>query len=174
MPYTTPHTIAAGELVTVATMNNEWGGNVSYLANPPACRVYHNAAQGTTTGVSVALAFNSERYDTNTMHDTVTANTRVTIKTAGVYVFTATVSFANNGTGFRQVGLLLNGVAYIALVHCPAIVGDQTHVSIPTTYKLAVNDYIEVMAQQTSGGNLNVNSNANYSPEFSATWVGLG
>lgn len=37
---------------------------------------------------------------------------------------------------------------------------------ITTLYDLGVDDYIEVMVYQTSGGALNVEKTAQYSPEF--------
>ena len=155
-----------------------WGDAVRdtliFLTNPPACRVYHSAATLIGTGVHTPLAFNSERYDTDTMHDTAVSNTRITITTAGVYVVTFNAEFAANATGVRTVGIRINGASFLALNAAPADGAvNPVPVTVATEYKFAAGNYIEATAWQDSGGNLNVNS-TNYSPEFSATWIGLG
>jgi hypothetical protein len=133
----------------------------------PAARVFHNAAQSTTTAVAFVLAFNSERFDTDTIHDTSTNNSRLTCKTAGKYQITANVDWVGNATGYRQIYLRLNGATIIASAIDPQLgAGINTHQSVTTLYDLAVNDYVEAVVIQTSGGSLNVNSTANYSPEF--------
>src|SRR6266498_153432 len=79
----------------------------------PCARVYHNVAQTTTTAIALALAFNSERFDTDTIHDTLTNNTRLTCKTAGVYEIGGGVEFAANATGVRSLQIRLNGTTAI-------------------------------------------------------------
>lgn len=174
MPYTSP-----GDVTTGTTITSAWGNLVGdatdYLANPPACRAYHNAAQSPANNTETALALNSERYDTNSMHDTVTQNSRITFTTAGLYVVNGSASWAANATGVRQIGIRLGGVTYIAveleLTPGGTIVCQQT---ISTTYKFTAGQYVELVAYQNSGAALAVNSTGNYSPEFAATWVGLG
>lgn len=174
IPFTPPHTITTGELVTVSTMNLEWGGNASFLANPPACRVYHNATISIPNATLTALTFNSERYDTDTMHNTVTANSRITFNTAGLYVVSATGEYAANGTGDRRIHIRLNTGNYIAWQVIPAFAGLGSGFACTTVYKFAAGDYVEAFAYQTSGAALNMQQFANYSPEFAATWIGLG
>jgi hypothetical protein len=174
MGYSAPTTITTSQLVTAALMNADWVGNIAFLANPPACRVYHNASQALTTAVEFTLAFNSERFDTNSMHDTVTNNSRITFNTAGIYVVTAQVSFANNATGYRHIAIYANNTTYLALQNATAMNGDNHYLVVTTTYKFAVADYVQAKVLQTSGGNLNATVNTNFSPEFSAVWVGLG
>ena len=175
MPYSAPSTITTGQLVTASLMNTEWAGNIAFLANPPACRVFNNAAIALTSGLLTALTFNSERYDTNTMHDTATNSGRITFNTAGLYTIIGHASFAANGTGYRQLAIRMNGATFLASFNpINNGAGQNTDVLIATTYKFAVADYVELLAQQTSGGALNITSNGNYSPEFLATWVGFG
>lgn len=179
MPYTAPHTIAAGELVTVATMNNEWGGNVSFLANAPTCRVYNNAALPVVNNTLTALTFNTERYDNNAMHDMVTNTGRITFNTAGVYDIGAALSFtADNDYTVVWAALRLNGTTYIAQVKTgtDADAGFAPALTPMTTYKFAVADYVEVLVAQknTSAATNNVLAAGNYSPEFYAGWRSLG
>lgn len=174
MPYTSPATVVTGTTITSA-----WGNSVKagedFLANPPACRVYNNAGLSIPNNTETLLTFNSERFDTNTMHDTVTNPGRITFNTAGLYIVTAHVDWASNAVGDRRTLFKLNGTTYIAWVeNMPNNAGASTSQVLTTLYKFVAGDWVAAYGHQTSGGALNVNSTANYSPEFSAVWVGLG
>ena len=130
-------------------------------------RVYHNANQSISHDTATALAFNSERADTDTIHDTSTNNSRLTCKTAGVYTIVGQCGFDANGTGLRELQLKLNGSTLIAIKRVPNTgSGDPAYIDVTTIYSLAVNDYVEMFAKQTSGGSLDVISAGNFSPEF--------
>jgi len=161
--------------VTAARLN-AIGDGIVQAQQMPAARVTHNAAQGTTTAVDFVLAFNTERFDqmgggADTMHDTVTNNSRLTCRYAGIYLISGNIQFASNATGTRYVKIRLNGTTEIARVQLVAAASDTHTLHVSCLYSLAVNDYVELLALQSSGGNLNVNSAANYSPEFSAVRV---
>lgn len=145
---------------------------VGLLEAPPAARVYHDAAQSIADSAETALAFNQERFDTDTMHDTATNNSRIKATTAGKYVISANVQFASNSTGHRSLMIRLNGATRIAYLRVPAVSGAVTILSVSTVYNLAANDYVEALVVQTSGGALNVEVNGNVSPEFMAIRVG--
>lgn len=132
----------------------------------PSARVFHNAAQSINNNTTTILAFNSERFDTDTIHDTVTNNSRLTCKTAGKYIVSATIGFASNATGVREVDVKLNGTTNIARRIENAVNGDNHYTTVDSLYDLAVNDYLEIAVVQTSGGALNVLSSGNSSPEF--------
>lgn len=136
-------------------------------------RVYHDASQSIADATAAVLAFNTERYDTDTIHDTVTNNSRLTCKTAGKYRITANVQWAANGTGSRGVYIRLNGVTPIAYeLIATASTTLKTIQEVTTVYDLAVNDYVEMVVYQNSGGALNAETAANYSPEFMMERVG--
>lgn len=132
----------------------------------PAVRVYHNAAQSVASSVGTNLAFNSERFDTNAMHDNVTNNTRLTAKTAGKYLVVGSVYWENNSIGIRGLSIVKNGAIIIAQAMQPAIDAYCSQ-TISTIINMSVNDYVELQAFQNSGISLNVTSTASYSPEFS-------
>lgn len=173
MPYVDP-----GAVTTGTTITSTWGNAVrdaeQFLANPPACRVYNSAVQSVANGVNTMLTFNSERFDTDSMHSTATNTSRITINTAGVYMLTASISFAPNATGRRQLAFRINGATYIAAHAEVPISGLEHEMALAAVWKFAAADYVEVSALQTSGGALNVSAAGNYTPEFSAVWVGLG
>ena len=161
-----------------AAKANQLENGINDVSYAPAVRVYHNAAQSiTTSGTPQALAFNSERYDqagnaADTQHDTSTNNSRLTCRYAGVYSISGTAEFASNSTGFRSLLIRVNGTTFIANQSTAALSGVATPLAVETKYSLAVNDYVELVANQTSGGALNVNSSGNYSPEFAMSRVG--
>ena len=142
------------------------------LPTTPGCHAYSSSNQSLTSTVATALALNQERYDTDTMHDTVTDNTKVVCKTAGKFHLTGAVAFEANGTGDRQARLLLNGTTIIAIQVQGAVSGVQTVVQVATDYALAVNDYVELVAYQGSGSTLNSEASANYAPFLSAARTG--
>lgn len=135
-------------------------------------RVYHSANQSILNNTLTALAFDSERVDTDTIHDTATNNSRLTCKTAGVYSISGTAEYANNVTGNRELAVRLNGTTYIAAIKYPAATLLTSLVVIETKYALVVNDYVELIAFQDSGGALNVTASANYSAEFMMARLG--
>lgn len=131
-------------------------------------RVYNSGAITLTTGVAAALTFDSERWDTAGLHSTVTNTSRLTAPVFGLYVGTGHVRFAANAVGIREISVSVNGTTTIAIQDILALVGGAvTILSVPFEYELAAGDYVELVAYQNSGGNLNVEVAANYSPEFS-------
>lgn len=179
MGYVEPTTRATGYLVTAANWNQDVVANVSFLANPPACRVYHNTSQNLTNNTRTALDFNSERYDTDTMHSTVTNSTRITFTTAGVYVVGGQIELpADTDLTAIDWSLRVNGSAFIAFDqdNNPGTANVSRGYSIQTQWKFAAADYVEFMVRQvnTSAGAATVIFNASYSPDFYAVWVGRG
>jgi len=72
-----------------------------------------------------------------------------------------------NVVGGRLIGLRLNGATWLAQNGFAASGGGlNTRMSIARVYYLAVGDYVELMGWQGSGGNLDVLSIGNYSPEL--------
>lgn len=172
MAWTTPRTFVTGELLTAGIFNSDHRDNLNFLANPPGARVYNSVAISIATGTSTVLTFDSERYDNDAIHDTVTNSGRLTCKTAGRYSITGHVDWAANGTGHRVCSIRLNGTTNIASDGKPASAASTRH-AVPALYSLAVNDYVELLVFQDTGGALNVNATAAMSPEFAMQWVGF-
>lgn len=148
------------------------GGAFSQHGTNPACRAYNSAAIAIASGSNVIPTFNSERFDTDTIHDTSVSTSRLTCKTAGKYFIQFQGGLAANATGRRQYALKLNGVTYIALKEfVPSSAAEQNQM-ISTVYDLAVNDYVEIEIFQTSGSSLNLGAGSAYGPEFMMVRVG--
>lgn len=144
------------------------------VGSPPRARVYHNANQSIANNTLTALNFNSERFDTDVIHDTSTNNNRLTCKTAGTYLIILNALFDVHATGWRLFSIRLNGSTTIADTRAQAItVGSiGTAGEVSTVYSLAVNDYVEAMVLQTSGGSLNILASGNFTPEFMCIRLG--
>lgn len=137
----------------------------------PRTRVHNNVGQTVPNNIASLVLFNAERFDTDNMHDTVTNPARITCKTAGTYFIGTTVQWGVNATGTRQVYLRLNGATIIAADRRAALAIDDVQQTISTIYVLAVNDYIEVVARQSSGVGLDMSSVPQTSPEFYAAFL---
>ncbi len=164
-------TVALSELGSKAHSELTGVGADDHHAHPCA-RVYHSAAQSIADSTWVALAFNSERFDNDAIHDTVTNNSRLTCKTAGKYQISGAIQFDSNGTGNRGIKIRLDGSTDIALHQQGNTGADYDALAISTLYELAVNEYVELMVLQKSGGNLDVVAGGGFSPEFMMVKVG--
>lgn len=149
---------------------------VTISAGPAvAVRVRHNTTQSIGSGTLVALSFNTETFDTDAFHDTVTNNTRLTVPSgkAGKYRIYGSIEWASNTTGIRAAELRVNGTAYIAVDSRLANTGGNTTIcGVTTSYSLAVSDYVELIGYQTSGGNLNSASSSDFSPVLGMELIG--
>jgi len=133
----------------------------------PACRVFNSAAISLTSGASTPVPFDSERRDTDNIHDPAVNPTRLTCRTAGKYLIFGTAGFLSNATGQRQLRVKLNGsTQYLAVHEDTANATYSTYLEIATVYDLAVGDYVELEVIQDSGGALNLLAAPMYSPEF--------
>jgi hypothetical protein len=136
------------------------------------CRLTHNANQNVVSGTPKVLDFNTEAYDTDTMHDPATNPSRITCKTAGKYALSACAIFdATAFAGIRRLYFQLNGSTYIAVSGEEGTVGKYSILSIATDYLLAVNNWVELVAE-VSGGNGAIVAAGAYSPVFCAHQIG--
>jgi hypothetical protein len=105
------------------------------------------------------LQFTDEDFDTADMHPSgcVAGNTRVTAPRSGIYQVSAGVTWTNNTTGTRFLGLRVNGSGDLtaAASRVPAI-ADIPHQSVSTLIALGEGDFVEAVVVQNSGSELNV------------------
>lgn len=130
-------------------------------------RVYNDANITLTTGVNLALTFNQEVYDTGAMHSISVNTSRLTCVVPGLYAIGGCVRFASNATGYRQIFIRHSvGAAALDSVIVPAVNGQVTDVTINTQYEMLAGEYVELIAGQNSGGNLDAVSAIPLSPAF--------
>lgn len=137
----------------------------------PACRVYNSANISINDSTTTALTYNSELSDPTGMHSTSSNTHRITIATAGVYLFVSHTRFAANTTGSRAAVMRHQGTTEVARdVRSASTSGFDNSVSLTALYPMAASEWMDIAVYQNSGGALNVEASG-ASPSFSAVRV---
>jgi len=127
----------------------------SYRTNTPTCRVTNSGTQATTSGADKTCLFDSEAFDVGGIHSTSSNTDRLTAPVAGVYRIFAFVEFPASATGDRIAAILLSGTTAIAGDSRRATSAGVTRCTTETDYKMAADDWVRLVINQTSGGALN-------------------
>jgi len=170
---TVPTTIAFGASAATgsASVSARRDHNHGMAADPTvdiSCRVTHDASQSIANSTQTALAFNTETFDTDTMHDNSTNNSRITFKTAGKYLVNANWTWGANASGFRRGRIRVGGSLVIGMVQTVTPAPGNPRMTLSCIYGFDADEYIELVVDQDSGGSLIVSSESLYSPIFSA------
>lgn len=137
---------------TWETISNSTGVDIS-------CKVTKSAVQTISDNTLTIITWDQEDYDTDGMHDNVTNNSRITIKTAGKYSVMVQGAWTSDTTGLRDIQIMKNSATLGRTRYSPE--GNGDHV-ISAVDDFAVNDILEVEVRQTSGGNLDFRANITY------------
>lgn len=126
----------------------------------PYCVTHHSTTQSLTTATMTAVSIDTDDSDVLGMHSTSTNTSRIVAPSAGLYIGTATVSFASNSTGVRILTLRKNsggvGTAGTQLGYIEISAATAIHyMQVQGIIALAASDYLELFAYQNSGGALN-------------------
>lgn len=111
-----------------------------------------------TTGVYTTITWNTETFDTDGFHSTVTNTGRITIPVglAGKYMFYF-LGYVNPGaTGDFVAKFQLNGNDRNRWAH-KIVSGEPFSPQLSEVFSLSENDYVEVLCYQNTGGNLSMN-----------------
>jgi len=116
--------------------------------------------QTITSGANTALVWDTEGYDTSSIHDNVTNNTRLTVPSGITKVkLKASVTFAGDTTGTRKIYIWKNSLSthYVGKGYStedsPVSTGTYLHTST-SVLEVIAGDYFEAFVAQTSGGDL--------------------
>ena len=174
--YTSPKTWTTGDVLTAADMNTYVRDNVIFLANDrPKVRLYRSTDQSIPSANPQVVQFTSETFkNVASLHSNSTNNSRISVPSAyaGLWMFTAAVTFEANATGFRQIDILYNSSTVIARQLVGSAAGaTPTNVTVTTVYQMTGNDWVEVQVNQNSGSSLYVKANTDFSPVFSGVWM---
>ena len=152
----TIQTIATGQVFTAATLQQA-NDNDEFLVDPPACSVYLATTQTVATSTAATLLADTEYFDNNSMHSTVTNTGRITAQTAGRYLFFTTVSFPADADGSRRVDFRIDGTTSY---ECMNIASNSSVSAVTITgcraFTLTAGQYVEVRIIHTAGNNLAV------------------
>ena len=143
------------------------------MAKLVGARVYNNANISIADASEVALTFNTERYDTDSIHNTSSNTERLTCNTTGKYLISASVYFATDAGGtLRILRIYLNNTTIISQVWQPDSSSGNNTLETTCTYELSATNYVTAKVYQNSGGAINVALVANSSPEFMMHRIG--
>jgi hypothetical protein len=123
-------------------------------------RAIKSTNQAIPNNTSTVVTFDgTDTFDTDAFHSTVTNTGRLTVPVgkAGYYQIYYCMQWDVNATGDRDISLYYNGTA--TGIAADIVKGSATEyyfVNSGTTYYLAEGDYVQLVAYQNSGGNLNV------------------
>jgi len=137
-----------------------------------ACKVKRTTNQAILNATATIINFTAEDYDTNSLHDNSTNNTRLTCKMAGIYHIFGCVRFESNATGSRIINVLKNGTDKLVSVRVESVEasGQHTTTTLSTDDELALNDYVELQVWQNSGGTLDIEVLTGSAPKFGMTY----
>jgi len=135
-------------------------------------RVYNSGNISISDSAFTDLTFDSERQDTDDYHNPGSNPERLTVPVDGTYLVTGHLRFAASSTGVRIVRIVRGGTTVLAQQRITSLSFSVIEFSIATTHILPAGQYVTLSVWQNSGGNLNVESANNFSPEFSIALLG--
>lgn len=157
----TTKTVAVGDKITAADYNTYTRDDMAFVIAPPRCSVYNSAVLTPVTATWTVHTWDTEYYDTDTMHSTVSNTSRLVATTAGLYDTKAQIAFAANATGIRALQVRKNsagnsasgtriGWAYISANGA----GGQQSITFDKDVQMTASDYLELFIYQSSGAGL--------------------
>ena len=164
---------STGQVLTVAAGVPTWatpaGGTPAFVG----CSLTKSTAQSIASGTETIVTYDTEVFDTDGFHSTVTNTGRITIPTgkAGKYLFTAQLMI--DSSTFQTQGVLRKNGSGEIIYYAPKS-PTAPCVIFSAILPASVGDYFETVAYQGSGTNKNVLGN-NYTPNasfFSAQYLG--
>ena len=135
-------------------------------------RAYNSGAISVDHDTATKLTFDSERYDTDSIHNTSTNTGRLTCNTAGKYLIVCNVQFGFDGDGYRLVNILLNNTDIIGRAADDTAATLSPGFEVSTIWDMTVGDYVEVQVTHTAGAAIDIAATAKYSPEFMMQKIG--
>lgn len=166
----TTDTVSVGEKITAANYHTYTRDAVAFLIAPPRCSVYQTATTSCTNGAATTILFDTEAYDTDTMHSTSSNTGRITATTTGLYTVYGQVCMASNATGTRTLSLLKNGATTLANARLQSVIATNAYIDLEIDVQMTAGDYVELTMTQTSGGALATVAGAG-NTWFQARWV---
>lgn len=139
---------SAGQSLTVSGGLPAWGAGS--VAGAQRVKVTKSTTQ-TISSSPVVLSFDQEEFDTDSMHDNSTNNSRITFNTAGVYLVIANANYSTNSV--VAAAIRLNGTTQLS--RCSNGNSNITEgIATQVLYSFAQNDYVELLfTAGSTGGN---------------------
>jgi len=122
----------------------------SKLLAPPTVKAKQSVVQEIPNSTITVLDWGAEDWDTDTMHDNSTNNSRLTVNTAGKYLVTLNVIWESNNTGARQL-LIFQNTTQICGVIFPNNGAGQDQNQIFMVANAIVTDYFVAKVWHAAG-----------------------
>jgi len=154
---------ATSTYIKIGNPGQAWGKDVRIALTGVSCRKVANQAIPTAT--YTAVTFDSELFDTDNMHDTVTNTHRLTANKAGYYMVIAHVDWRGNVAGGRRVLGIAKGDTAPSATNIPyarnegaslATAGAYPILACSAVVYLAAAEWVTLWAWQNTGANLDV------------------
>jgi len=166
MAYTAPPTFAASDPLAADELN-VLGDDIVYLYGVAQGVTFSGGKVSRTTNQSIpdstdtAVTFTTEEFDfggwwSSGTLATVPSGAIPAGFTTIIVMVVASLRFVSNGTGTRQISVMLNGTTAEAM-NLSALSGEMTTVYVTTFVEAAAGDTLGINAWQSSGGALNLN-----------------
>lgn len=144
-----------GQLLT-ADSTQTLGVKWATAPTDTSASVYNSAPQSIPNATATATTFDSEAWDTASIHSTSSNTSRLTAPVAGKYLILGLMQWASSATGTRTVQIVQNGSTTLATVDsAPLSIADNVPI-VSVIANLAATDYVELVVTQSSLGSLNV------------------
>ena len=157
---------AAGDTATAARRNHSHA-MASETTNTIACGAYNDVDISVADSTTTTIALNAEAYDTDTMHDPSTNNSRVKATTAGTYQILGSIAWASNATGRRLIYLRYNGSGSGETVEVDTNQNGAHYMQVSAQHVFTADQYVELLVYQTSGDALNATTAGIVTPGLS-------
>lgn len=129
------------------------GGAAAFIG----ARAYHSTTQSITNSTDTALLFNTEEYDTDTIHSTASNTGRFVVPAGmgGKWRFTgnASLSALASGSGTFNLKFRINGTTDVkgAAERKERVAGVILESNLTATLDLAAGDYVELVLNSSGG-----------------------
>lgn len=152
---------------------NIFKGNKTQYGVGDYSRAYRSTNQVIPDNTNTSILFDTDTSDPNSMHDTSSNTDRFVALTPGVFIAKATVQFAANAVGGRQLAAVRYDADGGNAITFDFATEPSPHASTPAVLKvdgtiyLAFGQYVRFLVLQTSTGNLNIETAGIYAPSAS-------
>jgi hypothetical protein len=162
--------MAAGDII--------FWSDVADAIRPPVTRLVQQAVQSLPTGTSTPVTFGagSEEIDTHSFHDTAVNTSRITPTKPGRYRAVGTVNVASSAAVTVLTALIgKNGAGVQPFPRTkPAAVAVTTGAQASAIVELnGTTDYVELYANQVSGGALNTQASGGVNSVLELEYLGV-
>jgi hypothetical protein len=132
----------------------------------PIARVRKTVTQTIPDNTSTNVTWTVEDEDTDSIHDNVTNSDRLTVNTAGVYLFSCKMTWGITGSSGSRILYLGTNLVTSAVTYLPFNAGD-TAVSAAGMARMSVGDYALAIVSVSGAGS----SQAIVSGNFGMVWL---